>query len=58
VNWVNFRNFREALGVVRDVSDLAETEGHHPDIRKAVPREFVVVAGSRRPPQLAVAVRA
>src|SRR5262249_20795931 len=27
-----FSNFREALGFVADVSDLAETEGHHPDI--------------------------
>src|SRR5215831_10716712 len=27
-----FRNFQEALGFVRDVGDLAETEGHHPDI--------------------------
>ena len=25
-----FRNFREALNFVRDVGDLAETEGHHP----------------------------
>ena len=25
-------NFREALGSVADVGDLAETEGHHPDI--------------------------
>ena len=27
-----FRNFREALGFVRSVGDLAESEGHHPDI--------------------------
>jgi 4a-hydroxytetrahydrobiopterin dehydratase len=27
-----FRNFQEALGFVRSVGDLAETEGHHPDI--------------------------
>lgn len=27
-----FRNFQEALRFVRDVGDLAETEGHHPDI--------------------------
>jgi 4a-hydroxytetrahydrobiopterin dehydratase len=27
-----FGNFREALGFVADVGDLAETEGHHPDI--------------------------
>ena len=27
-----FRNFHEALGFVRNVGDLAETEGHHPDI--------------------------
>jgi 4a-hydroxytetrahydrobiopterin dehydratase len=27
-----FRNFQEALGFVRDLGDLAETEGHHPDI--------------------------
>ncbi len=26
------RNFREALGFVREVGELAETEGHHPDI--------------------------
>src|SRR5258706_6010257 len=28
-----FRNFREALGFVQRVGDLAESEGHHPDIR-------------------------
>jgi 4a-hydroxytetrahydrobiopterin dehydratase len=28
----HFRNFQEALGFVRNVGDLAETEGHHPDI--------------------------
>src|SRR5437899_4656776 len=28
-----FRNFQEALGFVRNVGDLAETEGHHPDIQ-------------------------
>ena len=27
-----FRNFQEALGFVRNVGDLAETEGHHPDV--------------------------
>ena len=27
-----FPNFREALGFVRDVGNLAETEGHHPDV--------------------------
>jgi 4a-hydroxytetrahydrobiopterin dehydratase len=27
-----FRNFREALSFVRQVGDLAEDEGHHPDI--------------------------
>src|SRR6478672_8058956 len=27
-----FRNFREALAFVRQVGELAETEGHHPDI--------------------------
>jgi 4a-hydroxytetrahydrobiopterin dehydratase len=27
-----FRNFQEALGFVRNVGELAETEGHHPDI--------------------------
>ena len=27
-----FRNFQEALGFVGKVGDLAETEGHHPDI--------------------------
>src|SRR5262245_42087817 len=27
-----FRNFQEALGFVRDVGNLAETEGHHPDL--------------------------
>jgi 4a-hydroxytetrahydrobiopterin dehydratase len=26
-----FRDFQEALNFVRDVGDLAETEGHHPD---------------------------
>jgi 4a-hydroxytetrahydrobiopterin dehydratase len=28
-----FRNFREALSFVQQVGELAETEGHHPDIR-------------------------
>jgi 4a-hydroxytetrahydrobiopterin dehydratase len=27
-----FRNFREALAFVQRVGDLAESEGHHPDI--------------------------
>jgi len=27
------RNFREALTFVRDIGELAESEGHHPDIR-------------------------
>jgi 4a-hydroxytetrahydrobiopterin dehydratase len=27
-----FRNFREALGFIQRVGELAETEGHHPDI--------------------------
>ena len=27
-----FRNFQEALGFIRNVGYLAETEGHHPDI--------------------------
>jgi len=27
-----FRNFREALGFVQRIGELAETEGHHPDI--------------------------
>ena len=27
-----FRNFREALAFVHRVGELAETEGHHPDI--------------------------
>jgi 4a-hydroxytetrahydrobiopterin dehydratase len=27
-----FRNFQEALGFVQNVGDLAETEGHHPDV--------------------------
>jgi 4a-hydroxytetrahydrobiopterin dehydratase len=26
------RNFHEALSFIRDVGELAETEGHHPDI--------------------------
>lgn len=28
----HLRNFQEALGFVRDVGELAEIEGHHPDI--------------------------
>ena len=28
-----FGNFREALSFVGNVGDLAETEGHHPDVR-------------------------
>jgi 4a-hydroxytetrahydrobiopterin dehydratase len=27
-----FRNFREALAFVQEVGELAETEGHHPNI--------------------------
>jgi 4a-hydroxytetrahydrobiopterin dehydratase len=27
-----FSNFREALSFVRDVGELAEAEGHHPDV--------------------------
>jgi 4a-hydroxytetrahydrobiopterin dehydratase len=27
-----FKNFRESLDFVRQVGELAETEGHHPDI--------------------------
>ena len=27
-----FRNFREGLGFVQRIGELAETEGHHPDI--------------------------
>jgi 4a-hydroxytetrahydrobiopterin dehydratase len=27
-----FRNFADAFGFVRQVADLAEAEGHHPDI--------------------------
>jgi 4a-hydroxytetrahydrobiopterin dehydratase len=27
-----FRNFREALAFVQRVGELAETEGHHPDV--------------------------
>ena len=27
-----FRNFRKALTFVRQIGELAETEGHHPDI--------------------------
>jgi pterin 4 alpha carbinolamine dehydratase len=27
-----FRNFQEALRFVRNAGDLAETEGHHPDV--------------------------
>jgi pterin-4a-carbinolamine dehydratase len=29
---LRFRNFREALAFVQQVGELAETEGHHPDI--------------------------
>ena len=28
-----FHNFRESLAFVQEVGELAETEGHHPDIR-------------------------
>jgi 4a-hydroxytetrahydrobiopterin dehydratase len=28
-----FRNFREALGFVNQVGELAEEQGHHPDIQ-------------------------
>lgn len=28
----HFKNFREALGFVNQVGELAEEEGHHPDI--------------------------
>jgi 4a-hydroxytetrahydrobiopterin dehydratase len=29
----SFRNFREALSFVQKVSEIAESEGHHPDIQ-------------------------
>ena len=29
---LRFRNFREALAFVQEVGELAESEGHHPDI--------------------------
>ena len=28
----NFRDFREAMGFVNKVAEVAESEGHHPDI--------------------------
>jgi len=28
----SFKSFREAMGFVDKIADLAETEGHHPDI--------------------------
>lgn len=28
----SFKNFAEAMKFVNDVADIAETEGHHPDI--------------------------
>ena len=37
-----FRNFQEALNFVRDVGDLAETEGHHPDISFGLVRNHLV----------------
>ncbi len=27
-----FKNFREALGFVNEVGELAEEQGHHPDV--------------------------
>src|SRR5262245_62512101 len=32
---LKFRNFREALTFVEHVGELAESEGHHPDIRRS-----------------------
>jgi 4a-hydroxytetrahydrobiopterin dehydratase len=32
VRTVRFRNFREAIAFVQEIGELAETEGHHPDI--------------------------
>jgi 4a-hydroxytetrahydrobiopterin dehydratase len=32
VRTFRFRNFREALSFVQEIGELAETEGHHPDI--------------------------
>lgn len=29
----SFKNFREALGFVNQVGEVAEKQGHHPDIR-------------------------
>lgn len=29
----SFRNFRDALGFVQTVGEIAESEGHHPDIK-------------------------
>lgn len=28
----NFRDFREAMGFVNKIAEVAESEGHHPDI--------------------------
>lgn len=28
----NFKNFREAMGFVNKIAEIAESEGHHPDI--------------------------
>ena len=36
----HFRNFQKALGFVRKVGDLAETEGHHPDISFGCLQEY------------------
>jgi 4a-hydroxytetrahydrobiopterin dehydratase len=32
VRTITFKNFREAMGFVNRVAELAEEEGHHPDL--------------------------
>ena len=42
-----FRNFREALAFVQQVGELAESEGHHPDISFGWGRATVSLAPRR-----------
>jgi 4a-hydroxytetrahydrobiopterin dehydratase len=31
-HWFNFKNFKETMAFVNKIADLAEAEGHHPDM--------------------------
>ena len=40
---LTFKNFKDALAFVNNVGDIAETEGHHPDIYLAYGKVEIVI---------------